>query len=459
MPTITEAQRQVPSRDEADVLVVGGGSAGVTAAIAAARLGVKTLVVERYNFLGGLVTGGPTGLHTFFNCYHDEDGSPNVPPSRKKQLIKGLPQEIVTRLQAAGGGLGHIELELSKRFISMLTPVDPEVYKWLAMEMVLEAGAQVYLHSYVSDVIMEGNAVKGIIMESKSGREAILAKAIVDTSGDADVAARAGAPFKLMEQAHVSMNLRMVGVDVDKFAAALVEKGAIRQLGRAVKIGVDKPSVVRIGGSLAPWEAQIAKYGAGIKGILSTSVREGDLTHMNCTGVSVNGIDVAGMTQASIQLHRQIRNVAAFFHDCVPGFEKAYLVASGPLLGVRRTRFIEALYDIPREYVLKGQGAPDEIGRFGFIDMSEYEVENAGSYGIPYRSLLPQKIKGVLIAGRSMSTDFVVHNSTRNVGCCMLTGEAAGTAAALAVQEKAAPSRLDAQLLRRVLAKNGAYFE
>ncbi len=456
---IKETGRTIPIRAEVDVLVVGGGSAGVTATIAAARTGARTMVVERYGFLGGLVTGGPTGLHTFFNCYHDENGLPNVPSSRKKQLIRGLPQEIVDRLRAAGGGLGHIELELSKRFISVLTPVDPEVFKWLAMEMVLEAGAEVQLHTYVSDVIMEGDTVRGVVVESKSGREAILAKVVVDTSGDADVAARAGAPYELLERASISMNLRMVGVDVDRFAEATVEKGTIRQLGHAAKIGATRLSVVRVGASLAPWKAESDRYGAGIGGILSTSVREGDLTHMNCTGVQAGGIDVREMTRASIHLHRQIRHVAAFFHDCIPGFESAYLVATGPLLGVRRTRFIHTHFDIPREYVLKGDGAPDEIGRFGFIDMAEYEVADAGSFGIPYRSLIPLQVEGVLIAGRSMSPDQVVHNATRNVGCCMLTGEAAGTAAGLSVREGIMPSRLDARLLRDTLAKNGAYFE
>ena len=202
METITEAEREIPVKTKVDVLVVGGGTAGVAAAISAARLGAKTLVVERYGFLGGLVTGGPTGMHTFFNCYHDEDGIPD--PSKKRHLIKGLPQEIVDRLKEAGGGLGHIELELSKRFISVLTPVDPEVYKWLAMEMVLEAGADVSLYTYVSDVITENSRVKGVIIESKSGREAVLAKAIVDCTGDANVAAWAGAPYEFIERSSVN---------------------------------------------------------------------------------------------------------------------------------------------------------------------------------------------------------------------------------------------------------------
>jgi len=457
MLAIAEAGREIPIREKVDVLVVGGGTAGVPAAISSARLGVKTLVIERYGFLGGLVTGGPTGMHTFFNCYHDEDGKPDA--SKKLQLIKGIPQEIVDRLKGAKGGLGHIELEFSKRFISVLTPVDPEVYKWLATEMVLEAGAEVLLYTYVTHVIMDDSTVKGVIVESKSGREAVLAKVIVDTTGDADVAVRAGAPFNFTEQFPVSMNLRMVGVDMERFAEYMVREGVVRHLGRAVKIGGKKKSIVRLGCILEPWKNEIEEHEANIRYLFATSIREGDLTHMNCTGIAVNGVDVKEMTKASVYLHRQIRNVAAFFHDCIPGFEEAYLVATGPLLGVRRTRLIEAVFDIPREYVFKGEGAEDEIGRFGWIDLPEYRIADAGSFGIPYRSLIPKGVEGILIAGRSMSTDHVVHNATRNVGCCMVTGEAAGTAAALSVKENVVPSKLDVLLLRSVLVKNGVYLE
>jgi len=436
MSTLTEGKLVVPVKEKVDVLVVGGGSAGVLATIAAARQGARTLVVERYGFLGGLVTGGPTGLHTFFNCFHEEDGQPDF--SRKKQLVSGLPQEVVDRLKVSGGGLGHVDLEFSKRFLSVLTPVDPEVYKWLAMEMVLEAGARVYLHSYVSDVITEDGEVKGVIIESKSGREALLAKVVVDTSGDADVAARAGAPFKLVEQSRVSMNIRMVMVDVDRFAQAAIERGAVRHLGRAVRIGAGKPSVVRVGCNLEPWKDEIQRYGAEITYLMATSIREGEMTQMNCTGVEANGVDVRGMTQASIYLHKQIRKVAAFFHDCAPGFENAYLVSTGPLLGVRRTRLVETLFDIPRDYVLKGEGAEDEIGRFGWIDLAEYGIRNNGSFGIPYRSLIPKNVEGVLIAGRSMSTDHV---------------------AAFGAKKGIPPSQLDIQVLRDALEKDGAYFE
>ena len=154
----------------------------------------------------------------------------------------------------------------------------------------------------------------------------------------------------------LSMNLRMVRVDVDRFAEHLMEEGAFWHMGRAVKIGGEKESIVRVGCTLELWKKEIEKYGGRIRYLMATSMREGDLTHMNCTGISVNGIDVQEMTRASIYLRRQIRRVAAFFHDCMPGFEDACLVAAGPLLGVRRTRLIRAVFDIPRDYVLKGKG-------------------------------------------------------------------------------------------------------
>ncbi|MHB9031856.1 MAG: FAD-dependent oxidoreductase [Anaerolineae bacterium] len=459
MVTYSEAAREIPIRDEVDVIVVGGGSAGVIAAIAAARQGVRTLLIERYGFLGGLVTGGPTGLHSFFNCYHDAEGTPNVPPENKKQIIRGIPQELVGRLVAAGGCLGHIELEKAARFISVLTPVDPEMYKWMAMEMVQEAGCRVLLYTDVVDIIQQGDTVRGVIIESKSGREAVMAKTIVDTSGDADVAARAGAPYVFIEQFGIGMNLRMVGVDVEAFAAEVLSRNLVYHYARAVKLGATEKSTVRLSTRLTPWKEQIDKYGAGIGGIINTSLREGELTHMNCTGIVANGVDVADMTKASVHLHRQIHRIVNFFHDCMPGFQHAYLAATGPLLGVRRTRLMRARFDIPREYILTGGGAPDEIGRFSFIDLPEFAVTDGHTYGIPYRALLPRDVEGVLLAGRMISTDNVVHHSTRNVGCCMVTGQAAGTAAALAVLNGVQPSQLDTNLLRDTLAKQDVYFE
>lgn len=459
MTTFHELARDIPVRAEVDVLVVGGGSAGVITAIAAARLGVRTLLIERYGFLGGLITGGPTGLHTFYNCYHDAAGSPNVPAENKKHIIRGIPQELVDRLVAAGGCLGHIELEKAARFISVLTPVDPEMYKWMAMEMVLEAGAETLLYTDVVDVIMRDNVVCGVVIESKSGREAVLAKAIVDTSGDADVAGRAGAPHVFVEQFGIGMNLRIVGVDVEAFAAEVLARDLVYHYARAVKLGATEPSTVRLSTRLTPWKDQIAKYGAGIGGVINTSLREGELTYMNCTGIVANGVDVADMTRASVHLHRQIHRIVTFFQECMPGFKHAYLAATGPLLGVRRTRLMRARYDMPRAHVTEGWGAPDEIGRFSFIDLPEFANTDGHTYGISYRSLLPMDIEGVLLAGRMISTDHVVHHSTRNVGCCMVTGQAAGAAAALSVREGVMPSQLDTNLLRDTLAEQGAYFE
>ena len=459
MASYYEPARKLPVRTAVDVLVVGGGSAGVIAAIAAARTGARTLLVERYGFLGGLVPGGPTGMHSFFNCYHDANGTPDVPPESKKQIIKGIPQDLVDRLVAAGGCPGHIELEKAARFISVLTPVDPEIYKWVALEMVLEASAEVLFYTQVADVVMSDNRVAGVVVESKSGREVVLAKAIVDASGDADVVGRSGAPFTFVEQFGVSMNLRMQGVDIETFADEVLKRDLVYHYARAVKLGTTEKSTMRLSTRLTPWKELIDKYDARIGAVINTSLREGDLTYMNCTGVLANGVDVADMSRASIYLQRQIHNIVAFFTNCMPGFEHAYLAATGPLLGVRRTRLMQAVYDMPRAHVMEGWGVPDEIGRFSFIDLPEFAVTDGHTYGVSYRSLLPREVEGVLMCGRMISTDHVVHHSTRNVGCCMVTGQAAGAAAGLSAQQGILPSQLDANELRGVLADQGAYFE
>jgi len=450
---LSKVEKAFPIRDKVDVLVVGGGTAGVVATIAAARAGVKTLVIDKNGFLGGLLSGGPTGWHSFFNVYH------RFPRAKKIQLVKGIAQEMVDRLKEIEGGLGHVELEKGFTF-SVLTPVDPELCKYLAMEMVLESGANVLLHTFVCGVLLEGNRVRGVIIESKSGREVILADVIVDTTGDADIVAWAGAPYTKITDSMVSLNFRMVNVDMDKAGSEFIDRGIIREYGKAVKIDGKKESFVRIGTELKPWQKEFAKRDLpSFKYLVIVSVRENEATYVNITRYIADILDVTSLTNAEIELRRQVRRVTQFFKDCIPGFEKAYLVSTGPTLGVRKSRVIHTLYDLTEEDVLKGKSFPDEIGRFAFIDIHYPEkfVENAGSFGIPYRCLLPKNVENVLIAGRSMSTQYVPHQATRNVACCMVTGQAAGTAAALSVKERKNPSQLNPSLLQEKLLEDNVY--
>jgi len=455
---VLEPARRVPVKAEYDVVVAGGGTAGVVAAIAAARTGARTALVERYGFLGGCLIGGATGVHSFFNIYKRE-------PSRtheKKQIVRGLPQEMIDRLTAAGGGLGHVEMILGYDFVSMLTPCEPETFKLVAFEMCREAGVDLLMHTFLADAFAVEGRARGLVVESKSGREAILAKRVVDCSGDADAAAKMGAPFTHFRGENnygVSMTFRMANVDLDRAAEFLRGKGALTQWATAVKHGGTTESTVRIGASFRAWDSGYERYGAR-GGLLSTGIRHDDLTYLNCTGVApLDSLSRDDLTDAEQKLRRQVSDTARFLRERVAGFEDAHLAATSVQAGVRRTRIVHCRYDLARDDVLKGRGFPDEVARFGFIDNRDYFVEDNGSYGIPYRCLVPLEVDNLLIAGRMMSTDTIVHNSTRNTACCMACGQAAGTAAALSLRLGVTTAALDPNALREQLRADGAYFE
>ncbi|MFQ6132679.1 MAG: FAD-dependent oxidoreductase [Armatimonadota bacterium] len=451
-----EEAREVPISHQADVVVVGGGTAGPVAALAAARTGARTVLIERYGFLGGCCIGGATGLHSFYNIFKQEPGySP-------KKIVEGIPQELVDRLTEAGGGLGHVEMERGGDFVSMLTPVDPEAFKHVVLQMLSEAGVSLLLHSLAVGAPREGQEIKAVVVESKSGREAVAGKVFVDCTGDGDVAALAGAPFRHFAgegNYGVSMTFRMANIALERARDFLDERGAITQLAHAVKHGAAEPGVVRLGMSLRPWEEE--RKPRGLHGrILATSTRANDLTHLNCTGYApLDGISRDDLCKAEVELRRQVTEMAAFLKQHVGGFEGSYLVNSAVGAGVRRTRIIECLYDLTRDDVLEGRGFDSEIGRFAFIDNGQYFVRDGGSYGIPYEALVAQGVDNLLVAGRMISSDRVVHNSTRNTACCMAQGQGAGTAAAMCALEGDSPAELDVQRLRRKLKDDGAYFE
>lgn len=453
---VVERARQVPVKAEFDVVVVGGGTAGVVAALAAARTGAKTALIERYSFLGGTMINGATGIHSFFNIYK------HAPRTERKQLIKGLPQEMVDRWTAAGGGLGHVEMIEGYDFVSMLTPCDPEVFKLVAFEMCAEAGVRLFMHTFLVDAFAVDGQARGLVVESKSGREAILARRIVDCSGDGDAAAFMGAPFthyKGESNYGVGMVFRMANVDLDRAAEFLRSKGALTQWATAVKHGGTKESTVRIGANFRAWDS--GWEASGTRGwLLSTGIRENDLTYLNCTGVAnLDSLSRDDLTAAEHKLRKQVAAMGSFLRDRVAGFERAHVAWTAIQAGVRRTRIVHCQFDLPRDAVLKGWGYPDEIARYGFIDNHDYYVESNGSYGVPYRCLVPLEIDNLLIAGRMMSTDLIVHNSTRNTGLSMACGQAAGTAAALSLQLGVTTARLDPNVLREKLRADGVYFE
>ncbi len=440
-----------------DVLVAGGGMAGIAAAIAAARRGASTCLVERAGWLGGIGVTGATGLHTFYNVF----GA--VPGARPMRVAAGVGQELVDRVRELGGGVGHVPMERGADFVSMLTPVEPEVFKLAAAQLCAEAGVRLLLHTVVDDVRAADGHVEGIVVWNKAGRRMLRAAQYVDCTGDGDLAAWAGAPHVHFGAGDpgaypIGFTFRLCNVDLDALEADLERRGLISQTAHAVKPGTSRRGLVRLGINMRRLResgvAEAPQY------FFSTSLRPRELTYCNCINYGpVDGLDPEAHTAAEMTLRAQMFAIAELFRRHFAGCEECYPAGPAPTAGVRRGRAIRCDYELTLEDCTSGRQFPDQVGCFGFIDNSRYSVRDAGAYGIPYRALIPQRLDNVLVAGRMISVDLVAHNSTRNTVCCLICGEAAGTAAAMAAAIGREPRELDPQAVREALRQGGALLE
>lgn len=452
---IVEKEKSTRIKMECDVLVCGGGTAGVVAALSAARNGADTVLLEHHGSLGGAMINGATALHSFFNLYKA------FPGIEKLQLVRGIPQEIVDRMVTAGGCFGHLEMGKGFNYDSTATTFDHEIFKYVIFEMLKEAGVKLLLHSHVVDTITEGSKVKGVIIESKSGREAILSKVVIDTTGDGDVAFKAGANCKNMhpDKHGVSMTFGMANVNLKSTAEYLDANEMLTQVVYGNK-GSEKDNIIRIGFDLKKKE-EFAKFmdAQGMWGPLSSSLHENDLTYINCTIVKpVDAIDVEEMTMAEIQLRGQVVAMVDFFKKNIPGFENAYLSWTPLQLQIRRTRIVECEHDISLDEIVNAVKFEDNIALYGFHDCApRIMIKNGGAYGIPYRALLPKNIENLLVAGRMITYDWEAHMSTRNTVSCMAQGQAVGAAAALSSKAGIIPRNLDIKLLQGTLVSDGVY--
>ncbi len=399
----------IPVLAACNVLVVGGGSAGSAAAVAAARTGAQTLLVERYGFLGGT---GAAVLDTFYGFY--------TPGKTEKKVVGGIPDDVVAGLQrrnvllkrpntyGAGAGLTY----------------DPETLKVVWDELTLAAGVKVLFHSYFVDALKVGDKVRGAIVGTKQGLQAIYADTVVDASGDADVAARAGAPFEDAGALGVAQSLtttfKVINVDVAK-ATAFPKKELWALMAQAAQEGYRLPR--REGSShITPLE-----------GVMVT----------NMTRVAgVNATDPEALSRAEAEGRRQALEYMRFLRDRVPGYERAELGGLAVNIGVRETRRIRGDYWLTKDDVLAARKFPDAIAKCG----APIEDHHAGgdtkweylpdgeTYDIPFRSLLPQRVDGLVIAGRCLSASHDAHASVRSIGQCLAMGQAAGLAASLATK-------------------------
>jgi hypothetical protein len=440
-----------------DVLVAGGGLAGIAAAIAAARSGAKTVLVEGAGWLGGMGITGATGLHSFFNVFDAHPGA------ERTRLVAGIAQELIDRCQQAGGGIGHARMERGGDFVSMITPVEAEVFKLVAARLCQEAGVKLLLHTIVDEVRAVGGYIEGVVVWNKAGRSLMRAQQYIDCTGDGDLAAYAGAPFlgfKATDPGAYSagFTFRLCNVDLAAMEADLDRRGLINQLAHAVKPGMKEPDLVRLGINMPKLRAQGATNAP--RYFLSCSLRPREITYCNCINYGPNdGLDPDALTDAEIELRAQMLQVGEMFRQHVGGCEQAYVAGPAPLVGQRRARAIRCDYELTEQDCVEGRQFEDQVALFGFIDNSRYFVKDAGGYGIPYRALLPQGLHNLLIAGRMMTVDTVAHNSTRNTVCCLACGQAAGTAAAMAAQAGTSPREVSADALRAKLGAAGVLLE
>jgi len=445
--------RTVRVRAEVDVLVAGGGTAGPAAAIAAARHGAKTLLIEKAGFLGGCLVGGATGFHAFWNVYHRDMGAPKV------KIAEGIPQEIVDRAVKAGASPGHVEFERSIGFNSVFTGLEPERTRVLLYDMVRESGAEVLLHAYCTRAWTESDR-HIVIIESKAGPEAIVARQVVDATGDGDVAANLGASFDIFNHDKAwftSLTFRISGIRMEDFCSWMEKNGKVTQIVRAVKPGRKEPELIRLSvNHEGTFKEDAAKNGMG-NWMALTSLGHDEITYVNCTGRKyIDNLDPADLTTSEMLLRKQGQAMAGLLAAHVPGCENCHVVSHSPTLGVRLSRIFKTEYEIPREDVLGGRHHADTIGFVSFVDIGDQWIRNAGCFGIPYRSLVPLGVENLLVTGRMISTDWVVFQTTRNTVASVEMGQAAGTAAALAVKTGTTPRKLGPDLLRETLRKDGA---
>ena len=374
--TYIEPSRKLKVNDTCDVLVIGGGTAGVVAALAAARTGAKTILVERYGFLGGTMLGGACGIHSYFNVFK--------PYGReKKQVVQGIPGEIADRMIARGACPGHIEQERGYDQFSVVTTFDREAYKLLSLEMMEEAGVILLLHTFCASVIMDGNNIKGVIVESKGGREVILANCVIDCSGDADVAYMAGCELvQNIEPYDVGMVFAMANVDIPRLEVFMDENGVLDHIAHGEKGGTGKDKVVRLAGKFSAnphLKKQVEEL--GIWGMYTFSCHEGELTYINGSRVpALKDTSSEEMTRAEIQSRKKINEMAKFFIKSFPGFENAYVSWTCAQIGIRRTRVIKCEHDLSSEEIDSGARFDDEIGLYGFHDMGPLHVIDINPY-------------------------------------------------------------------------------
>lgn len=420
--------RNTPVVAEVDVVVAGGGPAGIAAATAAARCGAKVILIERYGYLGGLATGG---LVLYMDHLFDRNG---------QRCINGITWEIMERLTALGGIAEDTEVKLH---------ADSELLKIAADEICVESGVTLRLHSWVVDGIVEDGRVNGVIVESKSGRQAIYAHVCIDATGDGDIAAFAGAGFE-MHTMRIGLNAKIGGVDrsafrtwrdenpdeSSKFVAMVRSSG-----GCPMTLG---PTPYSDDGVFWVNDLGIARRADDGK-----NIAEGNDKYIG----GMNAVDVEELSYIEVESRRRILKGIELYKKHVPGYEKVQLLYIASQLGVRDSRRIAGEHRLTKAEMDQNSRFEDTIG------LTAMSFKEGNHLRVPYRALVPEKIEGLLTAGRCISVGDGLIHSLRLIPPCMMTGQAAGTAAALSAAKGIKPRELSHTDLQKQLRADGVIID
>jgi hypothetical protein len=447
----TEPEKKLPIIGAFDVVVAGGGTGGVFAALAAAQQGAKTALVEWKGYTGGTAVEGGTSLHSFYNLYKA------FPDVEKKQLVKGIPEQFIQRLYRERGTAGHCEMDLYYDYDSVCTTIDTEIYKRVSLEMLVEAGVKLYLNTMVVGAIRDGDRLSGIVVQSRSGREVIRGKAFVDATGYGDLSEYAGAEYTEPNDYPVVNSMGVGGVSVEKFRDFLEANGGLGQLARGRRSGREN-QIIRLGGYGEKFPAAFADATREIGMSCVTTTLWDDyfmFLKLNFT-MPVSPTDRDGVTDAEVELRRRMAKGVDLLREHVPGCENAFIARTSPQITIRRARCVVCDYDISRDDVLSARRFDDEVLLYGFMDYApRLQIKDGRWYGVPYRALCVKGIDNLYATGMMITSDHDAHMSTRNTVSCMGHGQAAGTAAALIAEEGVGSRSLDYDRLRKTLVNGG----
>lgn len=443
MKTIVEQQKTLEVLAKTDVLVVGSGPAGLSAALAAARQGVEVLLVERYGCFGGMITQAPVESIAWYR-------------HTKTVESGGIGYEFEERAMA----LGATQDEPQSRSQAL----DTEMFKFIADQFVVESGITPLLHCLCVEAIVDAGRIQGVICESKSGRQAILAERVIDATGDADIAHLAGAPWQsaaVEDRMGVSVGFSCSGVNRKRFLEY------VRSCPSTYKDWADETSG-KEDDMFSPYLSEPFKKaqqageipkGIEIGGTWSRLTAQGEATYLNMLYMhGFDATDVKDLTRAEIEGRQQAVYAVAALKKYVPGFEEAALRNFGMSLGVRESRKIKGKYTLTGDGVRNQQSFADSIGICPeFLDAYGLVVlPTTGRYfQVPYGIMVPQKVDNLLVAGRCVSGDQMSHAATRQMVCCTVTGQAAGAAAAVSLQQGRSTQEVNIEGLQQSLSRQG----